>query len=248
MLQLLVCSDIHTYTDNLRLAILKMDRVDAVLIAGDQEAEKDAVLAAAGSLPCYIVCGNNDYYLNTDYPEELLIDICIRTDPLRNDLPADLPAGPVIGKVTELTYDSVPDTGGTETGMSKTLSRLLSIFSPSKKEELPRGLSFPPHTFKRPENVVRRILMTHGKEYNVPDISLLSRRAGIWDADLVIFGHTHQFRDTSSQWGKIRLVNPGCLVGDPRASIRTYGQYEICSFAMLRIGDHGEIDVEHFYL
>ena len=90
--------------------------------------------------------------------------------------------------------------------------------------------------------------MTHGKEYNVPDISLLARRAGIWDADLVIFGHTHQFSDTRSQWGKIRLINPGCLVGDPKASIRTYGQYEICSFAMVRIGDHGEVNVEHFYL
>ena len=48
MLQLLVCSDIHTYADNLRLAIAKMEHVDAILIAGDLEAEKDTVLAAAG--------------------------------------------------------------------------------------------------------------------------------------------------------------------------------------------------------
>ena len=244
MLQLLVCSDIHTYADNLRLAIAKMEHVDAILIAGDLEAEKDTVLAAADSLPCYMVCGNNDYYLNTDYPEELLIDICINAGSPRDDLPA----GPVIGKVTELTYDSVPDTGSTDEGRNKTLSRLLSIFFPPKKEELPPGLSFPPHSFRRPENVTHRILMTHGKEYNVPDISLLARRAGIWDADMVIFGHTHQFWDTRSQWGKIRLVNPGCLVGDPKASIRAYGNYEICSFSLLRIGDRGEIDVEHLYL
>jgi predicted phosphodiesterase len=244
MLQLLVCSDIHTYADNLRLAIAKMDHVDAVLIAGDLEVEKDTVLAAAGSLPCYMVCGNNDYYLNSEYPEELLIDIHIDQDSLRDGLPAD----PVIGEVTELTYDSVPDTGGADTNKNRKLPRLLSIFFPPKKEELPPGLSFPPRTFKRPENVAHRILMTHGKEYNVPDISLLVRRAAIWDADLVIFGHTHQFWDTTSQWGKIRLFNPGCLVGDPKASIRTYGKYEICSFAMLRIGDQGEVNVEHFYL
>ena len=79
-------------------------------------------------------------------------------------------------------------------------------------------------------------------------ISLLAMRAGIWDADLVIFGHTHQFWDTTFQRGKIRLINPGCLVGDPKASIRAYGNYEICSFSLLRIGDRGEIDVEHLYL
>ena len=160
MLQLLVCSDIHTYADNLRLAIAKMEHVDAILIAGDLEAEKDTVLAAAGSLPCYMVCGNNDYYLNTDYPEELLIDICINAGSPRDGLTA----GPVIGKVTELNYDSVPDTGGTDESRNKTLTRLLSIFFPPKKEELPPGLSFPPHSFKRPENITHRILMTHGKE------------------------------------------------------------------------------------
>ena len=68
MLQFLVCSDVHTYTDNIRLAIRKADHIDAVLIAGDLEAEKDLVLSAVGNIPCYMVCGNNDYYLNTDYP------------------------------------------------------------------------------------------------------------------------------------------------------------------------------------
>lgn len=244
MLQLLLCSDVHTYADNIRLAVSKAGHVDAVLIAGDLELERDAVLAAVGSLPCYMICGNNDYYLNSDYPEELLIDIYVDNNTLRDDLPA----GPVIGNVTELTYDSVPDNGCTNTAGNTMLSRLLSLFFPPKKEELPPGLSFPQHSFRRPESAIHRILMTHGKEYKVPDISLLARRAGIWDADMVIFGHTHQFLDTTYQWRKIRLINPGCLVGDPRASIRTYGIYEICSYALLRIGDHGEVDVEHFYL
>ena len=270
MLQFLVCSDIHTYADNLRLAILKANHIDAVLIAGDLELEKEAVLAATGTLPCYMVCGNNDYYLNTDYPQELLIDICrkadasstgpadtaFRTSPTDPTFPTGqtCQGGPVLGRVTELGYDSVPDAGIQQASHKEgILPAIRSFFSShmtfaSKKEKLPRGLDFPPHTFKRPPDIIHRILMTHGKEYNVPDINLLTRRAGIWDADLVVFGHTHQFWDTSSQRGKIRLINPGCLVGDPKASIRTYGNYEICSFALLRIGDHGEIDVEHLYL
>lgn len=68
MLQLLVCSDVHTYVDNIRLAVHKMDRVDAILIAGDQEAEESRVLEACGDIPCYLVRGNNDYYLDTEYP------------------------------------------------------------------------------------------------------------------------------------------------------------------------------------
>lgn len=241
MLQFLVCSDIHSYADNIRLAVQKTDQVDAILIAGDLEIEEDRVRAVIGSIPCYMVCGNNDYYLNTDYPQELLIDVCQNTD--------NPSKGPVIGNVTVLTYDSVPDTDRGQAPLKEGfLSSILSVLFPSKKEELPRGLSFPQHTFKRPSNIKRRILMTHGKEYNVPDISLLARRAGIWDADLVIFGHTHQFWDTTFQRGKIRLLNPGCLVGDPKASIRAYGNYEICSYALLRIGDQGEIEAEHLYL
>jgi predicted phosphodiesterase len=240
MLQFLVCSDIHTYADNIRLAIRKTDRVDAVLIAGDLETEEDAVLTAVGSIPCYMVSGNNDYYLNTDYPEELLIDVIGKNDPGRD--------GPAIGKVTELTYDSVPDTGSGQASRKESfLSSFLKFFTP-EKEELPKGLSYPQHTFRRPANITHRILMTHGKEYNVPDIALLARRAGIWDADLVIFGHTHQFQDTTFRRGQVRLINPGCLVGDPRASVRVFGNYEICSYALLRIGDRGEIDVEHIYL
>ena len=44
MLQLLLCSDVHTFTDNIRLAIKKAGQVDAVLISGDVEAEKDDLL------------------------------------------------------------------------------------------------------------------------------------------------------------------------------------------------------------
>ena len=241
MLQLLVCSDVHTYTDNIRLAIRKAEHVDAVLIAGDLEAEKDLVLSAVGNIPCYMVCGNNDYYLNSDYPEELLIDIHADSQASSD--------GPVIGKVTELGYDTIP---GTEEGVGSVRENGFSAFFPSlfrsRTADLPKGLSFPQHTFKRPADSIHRILMTHGKEYKVPDIALLAMRAGIWDADLVIFGHTHQFWDTSFQRGRVRLINPGCLVGDPKASIRAYGNYEICSFSLVRIGAHGEVDVEHLYL
>lgn len=274
MLQFLVCSDIHSYAENIRLAIRKTDQVDAILIAGDLEVEEDKVRAIVGSIPCFMVCGNNDYYLNTDYPQELLIDICENTgdtpvssnssntsnstnasnesnesNSANSSNASNESKGLWIGNVTALTYDSVPDTDSAKTspGEGFLASILSRLFAP-KADELPIGLSFPQHTFKRPSNIRHRILMTHGKEYNVPDVSLLARRAGIWDADLVIFGHTHQFLDTTFQRGKIRLINPGCLVGDPKATIRAYGNYEICSYSLLRILDNGGIEAEHLFL
>ena len=256
MLQFLVCSDIHSYAENIRLAIRKTDQVDAILIAGDLEVEEDIVRAIVGSIPCYMVCGNNDYYLNTDYPQELLIDISDNTDTSSSSNASSTNAsksnasnGLSVSNVTALTYDSVPDNDSAKTSPGEGfLSSILSRFFAPKADELPVGLSFPQHTFKRPSNIRHRILMTHGKEYNVPDVSLLARRAGIWDADLVIFGHTHQFRDTTFHRGKIRLINPGCLVGDPKASIRAYGNYEICSYSLLRILDNGGIEAEHLFL
>ncbi len=291
MLQILVCSDVHTYTNNIRLAIEKPDRVDAVLLAGDQEAELDEILAACGDIPCYAVSGNNDYYLNTDYPEELLIDIsnninrsgealnstsnnisspgeALNSTPENTTCPEQFPidnsekakitfSGPRIVKVTETGYNTVPEKDtATVSDPHSPLSALSSfffrLFNPSQqkngRQPLPGGLAFPVNTVKRPADISHRILMTHGKEYNVPDITLLTRRARILDADIVIFGHTHKFWYTTAHGGKIRLINPGCLVGDPRASVRVFGNYEICSFAVLRIGDNGEIHVEHLYL
>ena len=277
MLQILVCSDVHTYTNNIRLAIEKLDRVDVVLLAGDQEAELDEILAACGDIPCYAVSGNNDYYLNTDYPEELLIDIsnnisssvdplnstpenttCPEKFPIDNSEKAKITfSGPRIVKVTETGYNTVPEKDtATVSDPHSPLSALSSfffrLFNPSQqkngRQPLPGGLAFPVNTVKRPADISHRILMTHGKEYNVPDITLLTRRARILDADIVIFGHTHKFWYTTAHGGRIRLINPGCLVGDPRASVRVFGNYEICSFAVLRIGDNGEIHVEHLYL
>ena len=291
MLQILVCSDVHTYTNNIRLAIEKLDRVDAVLLAGDQEAELDEILAACGDIPCYAVSGNNDYYLNTDYPEELLIDISnnisspgealnstpnnisssvdpLNSTPENTTCPEQFPidnsekakitfSGPRIVKVTETGYNTVPEkdtatVSDPHSPLSALSSFFFKLFNPSQqkngRQPLPGGLAFPVNTVKRPADISHRILMTHGKEYNVPDITLLTRRARILDADIVIFGHTHKFWYTTAHGGKIRLINPGCLVGDPKASVRVFGNYEICSFAVLRIGDSGEIHVEHLYL
>ena len=291
MLQILVCSDVHTYTNNIRLAIEKPDRVDAVLLAGDQEAELDEILAACGDIPCYAVSGNNDYYLNTDYPEELLIDIsnninrsgealnstsnnisspgeALNSTPENTTCPEQFPidnsekakitfSGPRIVKVTETGYNTVPEkdtatVSDPHSPLSALSSFFFKLFNPSQqknsRQPLPGGLAFPVNTVKRPADISHRILMTHGEEYNVPDITLLTRRARILDADIVIFGHTHKFWYTTAHGGKIRLINPGCLVGDPRASVRVFANYEICSFAVLRIGDNGEIHVEHLYL
>ena len=69
MLQLLVCSDVHTYINNIMLAAGKLDHVDAILIAGDIEEERDRLLEALDGTPVLTICGNCDYYLNSDYPQ-----------------------------------------------------------------------------------------------------------------------------------------------------------------------------------
>ena len=269
MLQFLVCSDVHTYSDNIRLALRKLDRTDAILIAGDLEAEQSAIQDAAGSVPCYAVCGNNDYYLNSDYPEELLIDIADHTlspsdqaaahslspseqaavHSLSQSSPSDQTAGlspcpehetgatqryPRIEKVTALQYASLPS------GYDSVPSFFKKITPPSLLGKIAGD--------KRMPNISHRILITHGKEYNVPNTDLLSQRADMWDADIVIFGHTHKFADIRERSGKRMFLNPGCLVGDPKATVRSWGLYEICSFSVLRIGFDGEISFQHLYL
>lgn len=255
MLQFLVCSDVHTYSDNIRLALQKLDRTDAILIAGDLEAELSAIRDAAGSVPCYAVCGNNDYYLNSIYPEELLIDIAdhdlspSEQAAAHSLSPSDQTAGlslspehktgtsqryPRIEKVTALQYSTLPP------GYNSVPSIFKKITPPSLLGKLAGD--------KRTSNISHRILMTHGKEYNVPNTDLLSNRADMWDADIVIFGHTHKFADIRERNGKRLFLNPGCLVGDPKATVRNWGLYEICSFSVLRIGFDGEISFQHLYL
>lgn len=223
MLQLLVCADVHTYTDNLRLAVEKTGGVDAILIAGDLEAEAEEVFSAAGNIPCYPVSGNNDYYLNSDYPEELIIDLSAPFSSF----------SPQISEVRELQYTALPET----------YSSL-----PAGLRNLPFGLSLKLSSQKRPSGVVHRIFMTHGKEYNVPELRLLKQRAALWDADIIIFGHTHKFLYLEEKDGKTRILNPGCLIGSPHDTIRSYGGYETCSFALLRIGFQNEVSVRHLYL
>ena len=96
MLQLLVCSDVHTYINNIMLAARKLGHVDAILIAGDIEEERDRLLEALDGTPVLTICGNCDYYLNSDYPQELLIDISEHTFSSGSTVPAaDVPAASV---------------------------------------------------------------------------------------------------------------------------------------------------------
>ena len=97
---------------------------------------------------------------------------------------------------------------------------------------------------------MHRILMTHGKEYNVPETGLLLRRADQWDADIVIFGHTHKFTDIPCRKGrkKVYFIKPGCLFGDPKNPSSVLASSEICSFAVLQIGPEGEINVQKLTL
>ena len=231
MLQLLLCSDVHTFTDNIRLALKKAGRVDAVLAAGDTEAEMDSILTAAGTVPLYIVCGNSDYYLNSDYPEELLIDISIK-----QSADTQKPSDPVIEKITELHYSDMPET--------------VFSLSPHIKNSLPSFFIRKLIKEKRPPHILHRILMTHGKEYNVPDTGLLCARADLWDADIVIFGHTHKFTEMICRRGfkRFRFINPGCLIGNPKNSPSVLAGCDICCFALLEIGPEGEINVRKMTL
>lgn len=223
MLQLLICSDLHTFIQNIPPALDRIDRVDAILIAGDLEAEQDELLALTGGIPVYAVAGNNDYYLNTEYPEELLIDI-----------KSTAGSAPYIENVRELRYSDQPEK----------YARLPSILRRQPFDKI-SAARWGEH---RPNTVSHRILMTHGKEYGVPDLQLLTSRAVLWGANLVIYGHTHRFADTTVRGGNLRLINPGCLMGDPHDTVRTYAKYEICSFAVLRLGFDNEISLQHLYV
>lgn len=224
MLQLLVFADVHTFTDNIRLALNASDRTDAILIAGDLEAEEEALREAAGDIPCFAVCGNNDHYLNTKYPEELLIDI---------SSPSSIQS-PSITNVSALHYDTLPGRFQALPAIfhdpSSPVSRLLRKFVPQK----------------RPRDICHRILVTHGHKYGVPhpDSRRLADRAALWDADLVIFGHTHRFADKYENSGRCRILNPGCLLGDPQSTYRALATFEICSYAVLRIGFDGEVSFQ----
>ena len=123
MLQLLVCSDVHTYADNIGLAIDRLDRVDAVLIAGDLETEIDRIREYTGSLPLYAVCGNNDYFLDTDYPQELLIDISDHGPAQKTEAPAPC-YYPSIVDIRELSYNTVPE-------KLTSVPQILSRFAPA---------------------------------------------------------------------------------------------------------------------
>ena len=288
MLQFLVCSDIHTYSDNIRLALQKLDRTDAILIAGDLEAEHSAIRDAVGSVPCYAVCGNNDYYLNSDYPEELLIDIADHAlssseqaaahslspsgqTAAHSLSPSGQTAAHSLSPSDQTAAHSLSPSEQTaglylspkhETGASHRYPRIEKVTA-LQYSTFPSGYNSVPSIFKkitppsllgkiagdkRMPNISHRILMTHGKEYNVPNTDLLSNRADMWDADIVIFGHTHKFTDIRERNGKRLYLNPGCLVGDPKATVRNWGLYEICSFSVLKIGFDGEISFQHLYL
>lgn len=264
MLQILLFSDVHTFTDNIRHAIDKTDRVDAILIAGDLEAEENLVKKAAGDIPFYAVCGNCDYYLNTDYPEELLIDIAEHpgrqsgndsiasnekagasssgidhSEPAESKTFPDSSAQiryPAVDTVTALRYQDLP-------GKTASFPPFLRSIAPNA---VLRGLS----GVRKPPHVSHRILMTHGKEYDVPYLELLTRRAVLYDADVIIFGHTHKYLSVKDTRGSITryYLNPGCLAGNPDDDTRTYASYEICSYILLRFGSGGEISVQHMYL
>lgn len=257
MLQLLVCSDVHTYINNIMLAAGKLGHVDAILIAGDIEEEKDRLLEALDGTPVLTICGNCDYYLNSDYPQELLIDISEHTFSSGSTVPAaDVPAASVQAASvtaadvsnTRLCIDQTPHIEHVRELSYGTVPERLASLPPYIQKYMPKGLLSRMACDKRDPRIMHRILMTHGKEYEVPDLSLLAARAALWDADIIIFGHTHKYLQEKRQGGKYLFLNPGCLVGDPKAQIRSWGQYEICSFVSLTISPGGEVNAEHFYI
>ena len=203
MLQLLICSDVHTYINNIMLAAGKLDHVDAILIAGDIEEERDRLLEALDGTPVLTICGNCDYYLNSDYPQELLIDISEHTFSSGSTVPAaDVPAASVQAASvtaadvsnTRLCIDQTPHIEHVRELSYGTVPERFASLPPYIQKYMPKGLLYRMACDKRDPRIMHRILMTHGKEYEVPDLSLLAARAALWDADIIIFGHTHTCR------------------------------------------------------
>ena len=147
-----------------------------------------------------------------------------------------------------MTDYSQPDSALPDSALSGAISPFLSLIKKSLSsifnEKSNADISTAKSTVKivkekRPDHVLHRILMTHGKEYNVPETGLLLRRADQLDADIVIFGHTHR-----------RCVHmlDDHLLGDPKNPSSVLASYEICSFAVLQIGPEGEINVQKLTL
>lgn len=193
MLRFLVCSDIHTYMENIPLALKQTPDVQAVIIAGDLEADGQAVRDACGSLPVYLVSGNHDPYLEQEHaPRELLIDIA-----------AD---------------ESI------------------------QTEEI-RPLHRPLFHKRRPPEGAHRILLTHGNLYDVPALSKLASRAVIFGADMVIFGHTHEWTFERDERRHVLFLNPGSMMGEAGK----YRDIGCGSFAVMSV-DGDEVRAEHYLL
>lgn len=67
-MKVLIVSDTHGKSKNLRTVLEKVGPVDAMIHCGDVEGEED-YLAALADCPSYIVTGNNDFF--SDLPYEL---------------------------------------------------------------------------------------------------------------------------------------------------------------------------------
>lgn len=195
MHRFLVCSDIHTYIENVPLALRQTPDADAVIISGDLEVDLEAVRGACGGRPVYLVSGNHDPYLEGKVPRELLMDI--------------EPDGPISTRAL-------------------------------------RPLRRPLFHRRRPAQGAHRILLTHGNLYDVPALDKLTVRAGVFGADIVIFGHTHQWLFTEVRGAKgrtVRFLNPGSMMGEA-GRFREIG----CgSFAVLTV-DGEKIHAEHYLL
>lgn len=193
MLRFLLCSDIHTYIENVPLALGQVPDAGAVIISGDLEVDGEAVRKACGDLPVFLVCGNHDPYLEEEHaPRELLIDI-----------EAD------------------------ESIHAKEI----------------RPLRRPLFHRRRPPRGAHRILLTHGNLYDVPSLSKLRKRAVIFGADIVIFGHTHAWVCERDEGSGVLFLNPGSLMGEA-GKFREIG----CgSFAAMTV-DGERVRAEHYLL
>lgn len=87
-------------------------------------------------------------------------------------------------------------------------------------------------TIKLPGGIT--CLLTHGHKYSVKsDLFTLSTVAQNLRANLVIYGHTHNFDDCKI--GQVRYLNPGALYGSA---------YSYPSYVLLTI-NNGQLDILH---
>lgn len=71
-MKILIVSDTHGREENLEKAVLREAPFDLLIHCGDVEG-REFIIEAMAECPCYIVAGNNDFFSDLPYEEQLML-------------------------------------------------------------------------------------------------------------------------------------------------------------------------------